>query len=62
MADLHSKDDIKEVVKSALLKGKKKIPEDLYDKCIEEVHTLDDNYQKVIGFGCKYILSCHFIL
>ena len=54
MADLHSKENVKAVVLRALEKGKKKIPEDLYDKCLQEVNDVDENYQKVIGFGCKY--------
>ena len=57
MADLHSKENVKKVVKSALDKGKRKIPDELYDQCLQDVGEIDDNYQKIIGFGCKYQLA-----
>ena len=43
-----------EQVKRTMLKGKKRIPEEMRDTTISEVQALEENFQKVIGFARKY--------
>lgn len=52
--DLLQKDAAKEHVKRAFTKGKTKAIEKMKEVALEEVQNLEENYQKVIGFGRKF--------
>ena len=54
--EIQNKEAVLEHVKRAMAKGKSKIPEEVQDTTISEVENLEENFSKVIGFACKYII------
>ena len=51
---IQQKDPVLSHVQKAIEKGKRKIPENLKDIMISEVKNLEENFQKVISYSCKY--------
>ena len=51
---IQQKDPVLSHVQKAIEKGKRKIPEALKDTTISEVKNLEENFQKVITYSCKY--------
>ena len=52
--EIQQKDPVLSHVQKAIEKGKRKIPENLKDIMISEVKNLEENFQKVITYSCKY--------
>ena len=44
-------------VRDAFSAGKSKKRDEMKDTALDEVQTLEENYQKVIGYGRKCIIS-----
>ena len=60
MNDIQNKEAVLDIVKRAVEKGKRKIPEEMQDITLSEVKALEENFQKVIGFSSKFYGSQPF--
>ena len=58
MQDIQSKEAVIDQVKRAVEKGKRKISEEQLDATMGEVRTLEENFEKVIGFAQFLMENC----